>query len=395
MSRIIGFCLSLLLLSACGDLDTTYAARQGDSVNGVRVLRAELEARTQLTDAWLLSPRLENSELLVHVQTGSGMPDEATCTWLTTWLGQGEHPRQVVLILRDGNVAPYLCRKWSGEARTEGLTQLADLLDRRAGQEDADVVPALGEVETCALFTRQRGPIASPQTITGLGLDGMRPPATLRIGSHPMVEKDKEPADTVLVAVDGVPLAVAYEVDEVNRLVVVANASGLVDGALADPRARRLTQALLKNILAFHDHHPHAAWVGSLRVREADPQDLNLLSFLRSAPFAWPLWHLLILLAVCVLSGAAWLGRRELRRNRQGERFARHIEALGQHYADAARHDPQVAREAAAALATAWGRPLPPTTIADTAAALAWLAAAAVPAPVPRAADPSSTSTGP
>lgn len=379
MTRVIIVILSLLALSACGDLDTTYAAREGDSVNGVRALRSELQAHTQLHDAWLLSPRLDDRELLVHVQTGTGLPDAATCGWLTTWLSEGEHPRQVVLILRDGNVAPYLCRKWSGEARGEGLQSLAEALDQRANHEDEDVVPALGEVETCALFTRQRGLMTSPQTITGLGLDGMHPPTTLRVGSHPSIGTEKDAAGTVLVAVDGVPLAVAYEIDEVNRLVVVANASGVVDGALADPRARRLTHALLKNIFDFHDHRPLAAWVGSLRVREAEPQDVNLLSFLRIAPFAWPLWHLLFLLAVCALAAAAWLGRREVRRNRQSERFARHIDALGQHYADAARHDPAMAREAAAALAVAWGRPLPPPTFDNTEAALAWLAASSVP----------------
>ena len=376
MSRVLFVCLSLLVLSACGDLDTSYAAREGDSVNGVRVLRAELQARTQLHDAWLLSPRLDDRELLIHVQTGSGLPDEATCTWLTKWLGEGEHPRQVVLILRDGNVAPYLCRTWSSEARAEGLVPLAHALAQRAQKEDDDVVVSQGESETCALFTRQRGVMTEGKHLTGLGLEGMHVPATLRVGSHP----DAGPDGKVLIAVDGVPLVVAYEIDEVNRLVIVANASGLVDGALADPRARRLTQAILTNILAFHHHRPLAAWVGSLRVREAEPQDVNLLSFLRIAPFAWPLWHLLILLAVCVLASAAWLGRREVRHHRQGERFVRHIDALGQQYADAARHDPALAHEAVTALATAWGRPLPSEKITDTDDALAWLAAQSTPA---------------
>lgn len=381
------FGLSLLLLSACGDLDTTYAARTGDSVNGVRVLRAELQARTELHDAWLLSPRLDDRELLVHVQTDSGLPDKATCDWLTTWLSEGAHPRQAVLILHDGNVAPFLCRKWSNEAQAEGLTSLSELLDQRAMKEDHDIVEAQGESETCSLFTRLRGKMAATKKITGLGLDGMDAPVTVRVGSHP----DPGAEGKVLVAVDGIPLAVAYEMDEVNRLVVVANASGLVDGALADPRARRLTTALVNDVLAFHDHRPLAAWVGSLRVREAEPQDVNLLSFLRISPFAWPLWHLLILLAVTALAAAAWLGRREVRRNRQGERFARHIDALGQQYADAARQDPALVREVAAALATAWGRPPPPKTITDTDAALAWLATPSVP-PAPTS---SSKPTGP
>lgn len=364
--RLLLLGAAVLLLAACGDLETDYAQRQGHSVNGLRVMHDELAARSDQRDAWLLSPRLDERDLVVHAASGTELPDAESCTWIRLWLESAESPRQMVIVLRDGNVAPFLCRKWSTEARSEGLAELADRLDARATLEDADTVGASLTVRRCALFATDRREPAPVRSLHGLGLT--QAPAALRLAAYPVVpppvakavEVDEETehveeagdTGTVLVAADGLPLVAAWDYGEYGRLVVVANATGLLDGALADPAARRFTGALLDEILRFHDgEKPQSAWVGSLRVREEDPKALSLFSLLAKEPFSWALWHLFALLVAVVLAKAAWLGRREARRDRRAARFARHIDALAEHLAAEARHDPAVQRATANAIA--------------------------------------------
>ena len=363
--RLLLLAASILLLAACGDLETGYGQRQGDSVNGLRALHDELAERCDQRDAWLLSPRLDERELVVHVANSTELPSDEACTWIRAWLEDAEGPSQMVIVLRDGNVAPFLCRKWSAEARKEGLDELATRLEARAEREDADTVGLIG-ARRCELFATDRREPAPVRALHGLGLS--QAPATLRLAAYPVVppptakavevdeeaDEDEEADDpgTVLVAADGLPLVAAWNFGEHGRLVVVANATGLLDGALADPAARRFTAALVDEILRFHGGaKPTSAWVGSLRVREEDPKALSLFSLLAKEPFSWALWHLFALLVVVVLAKSAWLGRREARRDRRAARFARHIDALAEHLAAEARHDPAVQRATANAIA--------------------------------------------
>lgn len=363
--RLLLLGAAVLLLAACGDLETGYGQRQGDSVNGLRVLHDELASRCDQRDAWLLSPRLDERELVVHVANSTELPAADSCAWIRTWLEAAERPRQLVIVLRDGNVAPFLCRKWSAEARREGLDDLATRLDARAEREEHDTVGASPAVRRCDLFATGRREPAPVRSLHGLGLS--QAPATLRLAAYPVVPPpaakrveaggdsdgdESEDHGTSLIAADGLPLMAAWNFGEHGRLVVVANATGLLDGALADPAARRFSGAVVDEILRYHgEAKPRSAWVGSLRVREEDPKDLSLFSLLAKEPFSWALWHLFSLLAVVVLDKSAWLGRREARRDRRAARFARHIDALADHLAAEARHDPAVQRATANAIA--------------------------------------------
>ncbi len=369
MSRLHLWLCCALLLTACADLDTTYGTRTGTSINGVRVLHDALATRTHLRDAWLLTPQLDDADLLVYVATDHALPDLATSDWLVDWLEAGKTPRQVVLVLRDGNVTGALCRRWANGMRLGGQLDAAQRLEARAHAEAADhvAVPAVvSDTDLFVLATRETAPV---ERLDGLGLT--EAPTTLTLGAWLDPEDDGE----VLLTADDHPLAVSWPVGEHGALLVVANATGLVDGALPDPRARKLLAALLDEIVAYHPApQPTAVWLGSLHVRDTAPPDLNMLGFLGRAPFAWPLWHLLALLAVAVLARAAWLGRREPRANAEVARFSRHVDALAGHLARAAAKDPRVARDAAAALAAATGRAPPPDDLTSAAEAVAWLA---------------------
>jgi hypothetical protein len=376
MTKLLFALLLPFCLLGCSDLDTTYGARTGDSINGVRVLRAELEARTDLRDAYLLSPHSADADLLFYFATDNNLPDFNASDWLQKWLLEGEEsPRQVVIILRDGNVTAPLCRRWAAEMRKSAQVEMANRLDARARAEQNDHVNVPDQVSDTDLFvvaTRETAPV---RTVDGLGLT--EAPTLLTLGAWLEPEDDGD----VLIAADDEPFAVAWPMGENAQLLVVANATALVDGAMPDPRARRLLAALLDEIARFHgDKKPRAVWLGSLRVREADPPDLNMLSFLWMPPFAWPLWHLLALLLVVVLGRAAWLGRKEALRDRETARFSRHVDALATHMARAAVDDHAVAQDAAVALAAAMNRPPPPQTVRSADDAVQWLAHTSTPA---------------
>lgn len=369
------------LLSACGGLDTSYGTHSGASINGMRVLHDALAARTTLRDAWLLSPSLDDADLLFYAATGPELPDAQASDWLLDWLEAGETPRQVVILVRDGNVTAALCQRWAAEARLAGQSEAAARFAKRAAVEGGDHVdvPAVpSETDLFVMATRETAPV---RTLAGLGLS--EAPTTLTLGAFIDPEED----GAVLVTADDLPFVVAWPIGENGQLLAIANATGLVDGALPDPRARRLLDALLQEIGQFHGaSQPKAVWLGSLRVREAEPEDLNMLSFLHRSPFAWPLWHLLVLLVVAVLARAAWLGRREATRDRTTARFSRHVDALAGHMAKAAAKDPSVVRDAAAAWTATVGRPMPPATLPSATDAVAWLNAP--PAPPPSAPPP-------
>jgi hypothetical protein len=318
----------------------------------------------------------------VHVAPGRVLPDEAACSWLKDWLDERDG-RQAVLVLRDGNLAPWLCRRWAAEARREALAapaagerleQLAGALERRAELEED---PGAGKKPACDLFTLERGAALAPTAISGLGLAQV--PQVMRVAGR-VVHAKAEPL--ISVALPGQlapqPWAVAIPVGK-GRLVVLADALPLLDGAQPDPAARRLLAALVDALLEEHGERPVAAWVAHLSVPGEGGPPNPMLALLTRAPVSWIAWHLIALLVVLALAGAVWLGRREAPRDARHDRFARHVEALAGRLRDSG----QAAWCARAIARVALRERAPGTPPADAAGACAWLAHAA------SAADPS------
>jgi hypothetical protein len=378
----------LTLLVGCGkDFSTTYGTTDPaqKSVNGVVLLRHACAQVWQLRASWMLSPRLEDDGLgcLIHVMSDPGLPDASAVAWLYDWL-DAVPGRQAVIVLRDGNIAPWLCTRWAGQARSEAkrvgppedqtLITLAERLERRAisEAEPTAVAAELGFLAAPAhddpdedlsaeiddptamldLIPRASTPVAR---ISGLGLTAV--PPTLTIGAAP-----SRTGLAPLVTVDprgggmAVPLISAEDIGE-SRLILVANATGLVDGAQADPAARALLAALVGEINEYaHDHQAPtgAAWVGRLAVRHGEEEQVDMLSLLfATPPISYVAWHLIAALAVFLLWRGRFLGRREAPPPVDRQRFISHVAALAEQLAHG-RH----ARAAAAEIA-AW-RGLPP-----------------------------------
>lgn len=392
--------LTVLLLAGCGDpLVTTYGAVDVGSVNGLTVLQGAIRERTRLRRFHLLSPRLDKDcQLLIHVARQPGVPDEEACAWLQEWL-EDQDGRQAVLVLRDGNLAPWLCRRWALQAQGEalrsgdqGLSILARRLDRRAQDEEEPLLAAPAEIpskpDAAADDDRERkacmvrpgplhsplidlkpGPRLHPSSLNGLDLRQV--PLAMTAGTRvTMKTKDVRPLVEVRFADGTAPVAWAqYGHCKSSRLVVVANAMPLLDGALPDPAARQLSAQLVEHILAFHRSRPACAWVNTLAVRSDEPEPSNPMALLFGVPpVSWCTWHALAALILALASVAWWLGRREAPRDRRPDRFIRHVLAL----AEQLRTQDQAAW-CARAIARCRGLP-PPPHLPDAAAARAWLA---------------------
>lgn len=375
--------LALVGLAGCDRLDTRYGQRDSasHSVNGARVLNARLASMGPLTTFSHLSARADHHDLLIHLALMPGSPDEQACAWIRDWL-LAAPGRQFVLILRDGNVASWLCARWAAEAEAEAvlaegsrhneLKVLAERLRTRARQEDEPFAFGLGPPGDCTLFrVRQLRPIPE-SPLYGLegplmhgpsepppslhperfsGLVTFSTPAMFTLNSSIVAEGGR-----TLVAADGEAWAMAIPFAS-SRLVVLANATPLLDGAQVDLRARRLLAALCDELATFKPQR--LAWVDSLALRpDCEPRPPNLLAQLfGTPPFSYVAFHLLVLLLAFVAWKAAWLGRVERPADRAVERFARHVEALGFHL----RREKAVGT-VLTALARALGRSPPPVT---------------------------------
>jgi len=372
----------VLVLAGCDRLDTRYGLRDNSShsLNGVRVLDAHLAGLGKLTAYPRLSARAEQRDMLVHLALQPGLPDERACVWIETWLKDAPR-RQFVIILRDGNVSSWLCDRWAAEilreaAQAEGakrveLETAAARWQARARDEDEPPAYVLSQQRECGLF-RLRPLRPLPAALDFFGPESMAAAAPVPPAMHPAqlsglvecptpemftlnvsVEAD---AGHALVKADGAAWAMSIAIGE-SRLLVIANAVPLLDGAQVDPQARRLLAALMADLALLKP--ATIAWVDSLEtLADSEPEPPNLLAMLfGKPPFSYAAFHLLALMVVFVAWKAAWFGRIASRPDRTVERFSRHVEALAFYL----RRDKAVG-SAVSAIAKALGRPAPRST---------------------------------
>lgn len=387
MKPVLTAALLMLLAGCSGPLDTTYGATDPGraSVNGVVILRQTLtgaKEREPVRQGWMLSDRLQDKKLgcLVHIATSAEAISAEVQVWLLEWL-KAEQGRQVVLVLRDGSVGGRLCRDWALQARNEalrlgppqdqGLLDLADRLQMRALDEDhrdTEVRPGKDIMFKSLGFTVERQEPETLVRLQGMGLDKV--PVSLALTStitgaevQSLVEARPRTGDRARVLVAGLNV-------EQSRLVVVASASALVDGALPDPASRQLLVALAGELTDFRvAHHgpPDTAVVGRLAVRRGDENDMDMLGLLfTQPPISYVAWHAMAVLLVFLAWRNRWLGRREAPRQEGRQRFLLHVQAL-------ARQLRQDGNAQAAAREIARWRGHEGTPPRDAAASAAWL----------------------
>ena len=326
-------------------LDTSYGTTHGDSINGLRTLRGLISARATLRHANGFGEHLDDVDVVVHVRHDTDAISQDELTHLYTWLISNPG-RRALVVLRAGGVGTVICERWAAEARGAG--------DDAGAQHWQAAATGIADARGTAP-TRLSGPWAGAV------------PLTLRLDGGLLAIDDDEHLLT-LHAADG-ELGV-WAAREDKGLYWLANATPILDGALADPAARWLLQRVVDDVLPDDRRaaKPVVAWLRNLAEQSDDdrpgPHPVLLLF---QPPFSWGTWHLLALLALIAGAGALWLGRRSAPTLLRADRFSRHVDALAHHL--------KQARGAAACLRPiARLRDLPePPTAHDDATARDWL----------------------
>lgn len=336
MRRLLGLVL-LVLFTGCTDLQTEYGDRTLGSINGVRVLYARCDEAFSLREIPRLGKRTDTYDLLIHVALYQGLPDAETLLYLEQWLAERPQ-RQVVLILRDGTMTPWLCRRWAEELRAvmaqapegerEALRRQIERLNEHAMYDNDAEFPFFVAEQVAGPLQLRSTPVVTAERVHGL-IDRPAPPfMDLRYtltadAGQPLMEVDDR----------AWALAIPYES---SRMVVVSSGQPLVDAAQVDRTSRRMLAALLADVQAFaggRGSSIKAAWVRRLVVGTAnDPPPPNILAMLFGRPpFNYVVIHLLVLVIAFIAVKALWLGRTEAPPTGDLQRFRRHVDAFAEH----------------------------------------------------------------
>jgi hypothetical protein len=342
LAAVLLFALCLVP-SGCAptDVDTTYGKSRGKSINGtgafVDLLRQRgHEVRTAVRATKTLS---EWANVVVRFAGQPGPPDEKEGKWLFDWLMESPG-RKVVYIPRDydselefwetmlaaepKNAKPEEVERVK-KRRDQAKTWVKGLPPRSTNPvksaEWFGVDPKPGDPSTCKTL---KGPWAED-------VDA----ASVAISKHEGLRVEGE--ESVLLSGDGSPLVVTWNMVNGSQVLVVANASFLLNASMLNRARRPLAMKV-------------ADWIGSTPLKIAlierrgwvggeEDESASLFHLLKVPPFGWVVFQLMAFLLLLALSYAVRLGRPRPEPPSGVERLAAHAEALGALLAKTGRAD--------------------------------------------------------
>ncbi|NRA40149.1 MAG: hypothetical protein HRU15_18535 [Planctomycetes bacterium] len=370
----------MLLFSSCGeaDLHIDYGSTETNSINGIRVLKSYWADRFKFSHHRNRSSKLDQHNLIFHFQTDNlsqftaeqtadgllqdldsqsqknddGTEEELNYTfdssssaqWIRQWL-TNKSQRQFVFILRDGTVTQWLCQRWAKEF-TAAAQQSTDVEEREKLLLRAHSIkrlaaryfipPRVAENDTIdyELFT-----LTGHRRSNGSSLDGLlsidAPPFMNSAAHIDVLNKDPQQDVDTLFLLDGKQFALSIPIAE-SRLIILSNATPLLDASLVDKNARQMLYALSDYIddWIVHDDQFRSAWLQSTRAQKEynDSPSTNIISMLFSKkPFNYLIIHGIVLIFAYLLWKARWLGKRNSNKTSIHENFDRHIDSLAWH----------------------------------------------------------------
>ena len=364
--------LAALCLSGCKELEVEYDSPSSQSINSFSALKHIWKEQFAFRRHRNRTNRLDECDLImhivsdlhsnpfaaagVHIETDIEIEDEeldiderSPTEWLRDWLSEKDQ-RQFVLVLRDGNIAPQLCREWASE-----FDQAAQKAASKDGPEAAERLKKQAEVLREIAVTQSTRPLVNSGAETSYDffdiqgriqqshkqVDGYlakncsAAPHTLF--SRSSLEHDLAEA---LLYMDDRQFILNIPIKN-SRLLVIANASILVNGALVDKNARQI----LSNLNTFiADWEPQsAAWLQTMTAgynNPPPPPNIIMMLFTKE-PFNYAIIHGLIALILFLCWRATWLGRRQSQRQDIAEQFQQHVDALARHLQQGQRHNKQ------------------------------------------------------
>ncbi|WP_406701055.1 hypothetical protein V5E97_19910 [Singulisphaera sp. Ch08] len=322
--------VAVLTVSGCGtrDVDTTYGRARDKSINGTGTLVQLFKAQGHsVRTAVRLSDELaEWADVIVRIAPYPGPPEKKEGDWFFQWLSQiGE--RQMIYVARDYDAL--------AEYRQEALDQVpkggdqafrafAEKLQKEAAQQGTKEETRPKEIarpeEWFAVSTSQDP--TTCKTLDGfwsLGID----PVKAKLPRH---ETLKVEAETVLLEGDGKPLVIDWTLFNDSRVLVAANGSFLLNGALLNPARRPLAMYTVQWV---GEEPLNVAFVEGRYLLNDAPTSPSVFSLLKIRPFGWVVAQLLILGLAACLARAPRLGRPRPEPSSGEDRPVAHPEAIG------------------------------------------------------------------
>jgi len=318
-------------LSGCAQgPETSYGSARGGSINGTGAFAALLRHRGhEVRSAWRLSESLSAwADVIVRFASTPGPPDRDEAEWFGAWL-EAKEDRSLIYVVRDyDSEAEY----WSlvldqlddsaeaepcAEAesrRSKAASWVSRLPSQTSHPADALAWFAIASaIEPPAVCKSLDGALA-------FGVDAERAGITV----HAPLKRGEESS---LLEGDGKTLAEEWEVQSGSRIMVIANASFLVNLALINPERRIMAGRV-------------ADWLGDPPLKVALVEGFSPIGDLESPPtlfdliariegFRWAAIQLGLFGLLACLARAPTLGRPRPEPASDADRPAAHAEALG------------------------------------------------------------------
>ena len=321
-------------------LDERYGRSKGESLNGTGVFAGLVRTRGhEVRTALRLTDELsEWANVIVRLAPFPGTPHVEEADWYNAWLSSDPENR-LIYIPRDYDA--------TGDYWTLALSQLppnapARLRERieEAKAETQIQAPLGGGIGTppktanvSEWFEVETGkPSFVSQKLGGPWADELDP-AKVSISQHAVLKLDpKRPGRDTLLSGDDKPIAVEWNRPNGGKILVIGNASFLLNATIANKARRPLTERVVHWIgksTYFDPFRKNVAFVEGSFVTSTGSAEPSVFHLLQVPPFGWIGAQILVLALIACLAKAPMLGRPKLAEPSGADRPVAHPEALG------------------------------------------------------------------
>ncbi len=346
---VITLLVGMASLSGCGggDLQTQYGRSRGESVNGINAIVELMRQRGHETrSAVRLTPKLEEwADVIVRFSQTSGPIRKREAGWYSNWLGQRPN-RRLVYVLNDYSAeADY----WKELLKTTLTVNDQNRATVRRDNAKAVVgsgslpLPAKAKTKPMGVNTEDEdGPVdptlwfdlddgdgpREAKTLEGPWAEGIDPgEATIALSKSFKIRSNG--SEHVLLSAEDKPITIDWVTPGNGHILVIANGSFLVNGALLNKARRPLTNQVL-DWIDESGTSTKVATVEGAYVSSPEPKARDVFDLVQEFPFNWISAQLLVLAVMSALVLAPRLGRPiDPTVTSDGERPAAHPEALG------------------------------------------------------------------
>ncbi|SIO08968.1 hypothetical protein SAMN05444166_2390 [Singulisphaera sp. GP187] len=323
--------VAVLLLSGCAtrQVDTSYGRARDQSINGTRTL-VELfknQGHTVRTAVRLSDELADWADVIVRIAPYSGPPEKEEGDWYFHWLSQiGE--RQMIYVARDYDALADYWQETIDQLPKGGdqaLRARAETLRNEAAKQDVGEGARPKEIarpEEWFAVNPAPDPATTCKTLDGFWSQGIDP-ARARLPRHETLKVESE---SVLLEGDGKPLVIDWTLFNGSSVLVAANGSFLLNGALLNHARRTLA---MRTVEWVGEDALNVAFVEGRYLLNGPPAAPSVFALLKIWPFGWVVAQLLLLGLVACLARAPRLGRPRPDPPSGEDRPVAHPEAIG------------------------------------------------------------------